>query len=866
MPYTINKTNGLLLTTVQDGTIDNTTSLTLVGRNYTGYGSPVDENFVYLLENFANATSPNNPLTGQLWYDSSNNRLNIYNGSIFKSLGIVDYGNQFPLGANPGDLHFDSVQKILYAYNGNDWTAIGPLAGSGSGGSLSPVTVYDTNSLAHVVVEIPISSVTATIISTLPEFAVKPTESVHGAYPVIYPGINLPNTNNLGISGYYDPISQLNLGNLLWGTAASALGLVDDTGESPVLIRSSDLITSASLSDFFADYATGIIKLHQTTNSGNPVANISVIPNNAPLNINLNTNAGIYTNVLQINDANGLQVLPAGTLNVALGSSSNYFSTLYVNTVSSNVVVANSVISNAVYAPLASVSIFTATLATISQELFAGQVQASGVNSPNVTATNITSSIINSGQIYDTNARVLTTATIASYGVTSLAGTANQIAVSASKGSVTLSLPSSVTVASLTSTNNLYAAGTVYSNGLPCLTSATIPGSGVTNLIGTANQILVNGTSGSATTGSITLTLASPLKDSGGNSYLTAATGVTSFAGGTTGLTPTNTTNGAITLAGTLSSSNGGTGNAGTLSGIPYANGSSAWSNATSAQLASALGTFTSNYVIRANSSGVLTSSVIYDNGTNVGIGQTSPGAKLDVSGNIRLSAASPNIEFNNGGAMVYSTIGNTLQFATGGGPGSPTEYMRLDASGNLHLYGGLYVTTSGLLKGNGSSSAVTAASASDITGTLGYAPLHNVTAGYTGSSVYVQTTAPYTSGGTPGDIWLDTSGGTGFSQSLGTNGWVILPGGLLMQWGQDRQVTNVTGTLYTTNFPKQFSATPYSITVGRYAGSTETYNQKHYIRAGSSTTGFTWYISDDDSGNSNSYVYGFDWFAIGPA
>ena len=77
---------------------------------------------------------------------------------------------------------------------------------------------------------------------------------------------------------------------------------------------------------------------------------------------------------------------------------------------------------------------------------------------------------------------------------------------------------------------------------------------------------------------------------------------------------------------------------------------------------------------------------VLNPNGGNVGIGTTSPGAAFDVSGNIRLSAANPNIEFNNGGAMVYGPAANTLAFATGGGPASPAERLRIDSSGNVGI------------------------------------------------------------------------------------------------------------------------------------------------------------------------------------
>lgn len=90
----------------------------------------------------------------------------------------------------------------------------------------------------------------------------------------------------------------------------------------------------------------------------------------------------------------------------------------------------------------------------------------------------------------------------------------------------------------------------------------------------------------------------------------------------------------------------------------------------------------------------------------NVGIGNASPGAKLDITGNIRLSAASPNIEFNTGGAMVYGPAGNTLAFATGGGPGSPVERFRIASAGQLGIGGTNYGTSGQVLTSQGAASA----------------------------------------------------------------------------------------------------------------------------------------------------------------
>ena len=80
MAYTVTKTAGTVITTVADGTVDTTsTSLTLIGKNYAGYGIFLNENYVQLLENFSNTTPPTAPLTGQLWYDNVNDILKIYN-------------------------------------------------------------------------------------------------------------------------------------------------------------------------------------------------------------------------------------------------------------------------------------------------------------------------------------------------------------------------------------------------------------------------------------------------------------------------------------------------------------------------------------------------------------------------------------------------------------------------------------------------------------------------------------------------------------------------------------------------------------------------------------------------------------------
>ena len=76
MAYTIVKSDGTVLTTIADGTINTTsTSLGLPGRNYAGYGQSLDTNMVHQIENFADGTPPANPIRGQLWYNTNDSTL-----------------------------------------------------------------------------------------------------------------------------------------------------------------------------------------------------------------------------------------------------------------------------------------------------------------------------------------------------------------------------------------------------------------------------------------------------------------------------------------------------------------------------------------------------------------------------------------------------------------------------------------------------------------------------------------------------------------------------------------------------------------------------------------------------------------------
>ena len=131
MAYTINKTDGTVVATITDGTVDNTTSLTLFGKSYSGFGELLNENLVKLLENAASTSAPTAPLKGELWFDTSTNQIKVYDGSDFKPTGGAKSQSSAPTSPSAGDLWLDSDDDQLYAYTGSAFQLVGPVYTSG---------------------------------------------------------------------------------------------------------------------------------------------------------------------------------------------------------------------------------------------------------------------------------------------------------------------------------------------------------------------------------------------------------------------------------------------------------------------------------------------------------------------------------------------------------------------------------------------------------------------------------------------------------------------------------------------------------------------------------------------------------------
>ena len=153
MAYSINKTDGTLLATVADGQVDDlSTDITLIGKNYSGFGESLNENFIKLLENFASTSRPEHPIRGQIWFDTSEAKLKVYTGTGFVPVSSASISNSQPGQPGAGDLWFNNISKQLYFYDGTGFILLGPAYSQAQGLSGFKVeTILDSLNASRVV-------------------------------------------------------------------------------------------------------------------------------------------------------------------------------------------------------------------------------------------------------------------------------------------------------------------------------------------------------------------------------------------------------------------------------------------------------------------------------------------------------------------------------------------------------------------------------------------------------------------------------------------------------------------------------------------------------------------------------------------
>lgn len=219
MGYIINRYNGAVLTTVEDGTVNLTTEIKLIGKNFAGYGEAQNENFLHLMENFANPTPPGKPISGMIWYDSTVNKIKFYDGTRFRATGSAEVSPSQPIGNVEGDLWWNSNINQLYARSSaGEWVLIGPQTTAlGTTQFVSREVLGTDNSLYSIIEAVLSDGVTEStpLIIAESDFTILSGEISDDQFTTneIRKGITMADTNANGIS----------TNSILWGSASNAL-------------------------------------------------------------------------------------------------------------------------------------------------------------------------------------------------------------------------------------------------------------------------------------------------------------------------------------------------------------------------------------------------------------------------------------------------------------------------------------------------------------------------------------------------------------------------------------------------------------------------------------------------------------------
>jgi len=288
MAYTITLTNGTIFAVIADGTVNQSSSMTLVGKNWAGYGQFLDDNFIRLLESGANSSPPGAPLTGQLWWDSTNNVLKIYNGSIFKTISAATASTTAPTSNSVGDLWFDTTNQQLKVWTGSQWLLIGPqfTAGQGVTGAI-PVTIADNASGAHYCIELYCNNDIVGIISQDATFT--PAVGIPG-FTTIRPGITLASIVGANVPLFQGTATNSQTLNGLTSSEFMRSDTSTSTSGTLSVLNNSGLSAGVN-SDFRVSVAGTAVTLANQTSGGNIYFGVNI--------------AGTPTTVMTINGASG---------------------------------------------------------------------------------------------------------------------------------------------------------------------------------------------------------------------------------------------------------------------------------------------------------------------------------------------------------------------------------------------------------------------------------------------------------------------------------------------------------------------------------------------------------------------------------
>ena len=302
----INKTDGTALVTptmpsgvLQDGTLDTTTGVSLIGRNYPNYGEIQNENFIKLLQNFANSQPPSVSqnalllLPGTLWYNTATNVLNVYNGTNFIPTSQRIVANTAPTATSIGDQWYDSVNQQLRSWTGTQWQLVGPAYTASQGKSGAFVeSVTDTTGNTHIVVAEYVSNVVVTVTSVVTPFTVNSAISTaYTGFTTVQRGVNLSTTS------------------ILNGTATNSNTV---GGLSPTVFARNDIATSFA-SDVAVAGNLAFSSANISTTNGSLILQNKNVGGNVELFVNTTNSGNIRS--MSVDGATGLAYVYGNPVN-----------------------------------------------------------------------------------------------------------------------------------------------------------------------------------------------------------------------------------------------------------------------------------------------------------------------------------------------------------------------------------------------------------------------------------------------------------------------------------------------------------------------------------------------------------------------
>lgn len=194
MAYEVNKTDGTILLNIQEGEIDTTYGLNLLGKNYLGYGELIAENFIKLLENFNSNDEPTNPIVGQIWYKNTDvlgepKQINVYQGGgVWKPIGHLFVGAEPSLVKRAkGDMWFDTANQGVFMWDGSAFIQLNNLFGVP--GLETGIVVHEKikdinyssatpNLYTHPAIKLKVNGVLVAILSSDAEYTPHATENL----------------------------------------------------------------------------------------------------------------------------------------------------------------------------------------------------------------------------------------------------------------------------------------------------------------------------------------------------------------------------------------------------------------------------------------------------------------------------------------------------------------------------------------------------------------------------------------------------------------------------------------------------------------------------------------------------------------